>query len=403
MNRKICFFGHFGAANFGNEITLQTILHEFRRRLPTAKFACICTGPEVLAAKQEIETIAIRRTLVQRQRLRNRLARWLRRLFVGLPAEVGEWLDAFKRLKGTNMLVVPGTGLLTDAYGVFGWGPYNLLKWSFIAKLRGCKLVFVSVGAGPLRSQLGRYFVKSALSMADFRSYRDAASMAHLKDIGFRTNGDRIYPDLAFSLNEIPAPNNDETQAGKPIIGLGLIAYAGMLSAERLTNEVYLAYLENLVTFAGWLLAQGYMIRLLIGDVSDRSVLNTFKSQLKASFKAYDERRIIDQPADSVEELLPQIAATEIVVATRFHNVLLALALSKPVVAISFHHKSTSLMNDMGLAEYCHDIIHMDVDRLIEQFQNAERNAGQLKPVIRQRVEASRRALAEQYQLILRN
>ena len=108
------------------------------------------------------------------------------------------------------MLIIPGTGLLTDAYGLSGWGPYNLFKWSLIAKLRGCEVLFVSVGAGPIYSTLGRYFVKSALSMADFRSYRDDASMAYLKRIGFRTNGDRVYPDLVFSLPEITIPRDGE-------------------------------------------------------------------------------------------------------------------------------------------------------------------------------------------------
>ena len=107
------------------------------------------------------------------------------------------------------MLIIPGTGLLTDAYGLTGWGPYNLFKWSLIAKLRGCEVLFVSVGAGPIYSTLGRYFVKSALSMADFRSYRDDASMAYLKGIGFPTNSDRVYPDLVFSLPENTIPHDD--------------------------------------------------------------------------------------------------------------------------------------------------------------------------------------------------
>ena len=57
-------------------------------------------------------------------------------------------------------------------------------------------------------------------------------------------------------------------------------------------------------------------------------------------------------------------------------------------------------MSEMGLAEYCHDINHMNAERLIEQFQNVEKNAEKLKPVIRQKVEQSRKALDEQYSLI---
>ena len=180
------------------------------------------------------------------------------------------------------------------------------------------------------------------------------------------------------------------------------MTYAGKYSVENPSNGIYLEYLNNLVAFAGWLLAHGYDIRLLIGDLSDRSTSTEFKLLLNASFGAYDEDRIIDQPALSVEELLPQIAATDIVVATRFHNVLLALVLDRPVIAISFHHKCASLMSDMGLAEYCHDINHINAGRLIEQFQDLEKNAEKLKPVIRQRVEQSRKALDEQYKLILK-
>ena len=403
MQRKICFFGHFGSANFGNEITLQSILQHLRRRLPEARVACICSGPEALGATQKIETVPISPTYVRPWRLRTRLARLLRRVFIGVPSELYRWLDAFKTLKGTDTLIIPGTGLLTDAFSLFGWGPYNLFKWSLIAKLRGCEVFFVSVGAGPIYSTLGRYFVKSALSMADFRSYRDDASMAYLKGIGFPTNGDRVYPDLAFSLPEITIPHDDEKRAGRPVVGLGVMEYAGMYSVEKLRNGFYQEYLDNLVAFAGWLLAHDCVIRLLIGDVGDRSASKEFKSLLKASFGAYDEDRIIDQPALSEEQLLPQIAATDIVVATRFHNVLLALVLNKPVIAISFHHKCASLMSDMGLAEYCHDINHMNAGRLIEQFQSVEKNAEKLKPLIRQGVEQSRKALDEQYKLIFKS
>jgi polysaccharide pyruvyl transferase WcaK-like protein len=400
LQRKIFFYGHFGSPNFGNEITLQTILHHLRRRLPEVKVSCICTGPEALGATQNIETVPISRAAVKFRRFDSPLGRLLRRVFIRVPCELYPWLEAFKTLKGADTLIIPGTGLLTDAYGLSGWGPYNLFKWSLIAKLRGCEVLFVSVGAGPIYSKLGRYFVKTALSMADFRSYRDDASMAYLKRIGFRTNSDRVYPDLVFSLPEIAIPSDNEKRAGRPVVGLGVMSYAGYYSVEKPSNRTYLEYLDNLVAFARWLLAHGYVIRLLIGEVSDRNVSEEFKSLLRGSFGAYDEERMIDQPALSVEQLLPQIAATDIVVATRFHNVLLALILNKPVVAISFHHKCASLMGDMGLGEYCHDINHMNAGRLIEQFQGVERNAETLKPVIKQRVEQSRKALDEQYKLI---
>jgi polysaccharide pyruvyl transferase WcaK-like protein len=130
--------------------------------------------------------------------------------------------------------------------------------------------------------------------------------------------------------------------------------------------------------------------------------MQEFKALLKSRIGMYDEKRIVDSPLVSVEQLLSQLAATDIVVATRYHNVLLALLMNKPVISISFHHKCASLMREMGLSEYCHDINCLDAGRLIEQFQDVERNAEKLKPLIKQKVEQSRKALDEQYSLIFK-
>jgi polysaccharide pyruvyl transferase WcaK-like protein len=326
----------------------------------------------------------------------------LRKVFIGLPSELWRCLEALKTLKSADALIIPGTGLLTDAYGLMAWGPYNLFKWSLIARMCRCKVLFVSVGAGPVYSALGKYFVKSALSWAHFRSYRDNASLEYLKSIGFPINSDRVYPDLVFSLPEAMLRHDGERKARRSIVGIGLMPYAGKYSVAKPSDSTHRKYLESMVTFARWLLTHDYDIRLLIGEVSDRNASEEFKSLLKASLDQYDEQRIIDQAALSVEQLLPQIAATDMVVATRFHNIVLALLLNKPVISISFHHKCTSLMEEMGLSDYCQDINHMDAGRLIEQFQDLEKNAEKLKPVIRQKVEQSRKALDEQYSLIFK-
>jgi len=287
--KRICFFGHFGSPNFGNEITLQTVLYHVRRHFPEADVVCICTGPEALAATQKIETVPISRTFVKPGKRHSRLARLLRRVFIGAPSEICRWFETFKTLKGADVLIIPGTGLLTDAYGLLGWGPYNLFKWSLVARVCRCKLLFVSVGAGPIYGPLGRYFIKSALSMADFKSYRDDASMNYLKGIGFATNSDPVYPDLAFSLPEAMLPRDAEKRDKRRIVGLGLMPYAGRYSAATAGDSIYRKYLENLFGFARWLLANDYDIRSIIGEVSDRNASEEFKSLLKASLDQYDE------------------------------------------------------------------------------------------------------------------
>lgn len=399
---KICLFGHFGMFNWGNDSTIKAILCNLRLFRPDAEIICITTGPEALAATEKIKTVPVRRNFNKSETSQSRLGKLVRRIFIGGPGELYRWFEAFKTLKGTEMLIIPGTGLLTDAYGLRGWGPYNLFKWSLMGKLRGAKLLFLSVGAGPFYSAPGKWLVKSTLRMANFRSYRDDASMNWLKRIGFQTDGDRIYPDLVFSLPESVLPQSENKGGRRRVAGLGVMVYAGKYSVAEPSDAIYQQYLENLAVFAEWLLARNYDIRLLTGDVTDQPVTEELKSLLRKRLPGFDESRIIDGPVASVEQILSEVVETDIVVATRFHNVLLALLLNKPVIAISFHHKCASLMSQMGLSEYTHDINSMNADRLIEQFLDVEKKNDQLKLLIRERVEQSRKALDEQYNLIFK-
>jgi polysaccharide pyruvyl transferase WcaK-like protein len=370
--------------------------------VPDIQFCCICTNAKAVVATHGINAVPINSRVIKIWDLKSRLDKRVKGAFMGLREEVWQYVRAFRMLNATDMLVIPGTGLVTDAYGLGAWGPYNVFKWSLMAKLRGCQVLFVSVGAGPIRGALGRCLVKSSLSLADYRSYRDDSSMNYLKGIGVRTAHDHVYPDLVFSLPETLISPNAEEKRSRRVVGLGLMDYIGKYCVARDSSANHQEYLENLVTFVKWLLARDCDIRLLLGD-DDTHVVRQFKSMLKMRLGSYDEGRVIDEPITSVQQIVSQLARTDIVVATRFHNVLLSLLLNKPVIAISFHQKCASLMSQMGLSEYCHDINGMNAARLIEQFQNAESDVDRLKFVIKQGVERSRRALDEQYALIFKS
>ena len=173
---------------------------------PDCEFCCICTNPDVVIARDGIDAVPISTRLVRIWDRQTPMDKRVRMAFLGVREEVGQYVRAFKTLRGTDMLIIPGTGLLTDAYGLSTWGPYNVFKWSLVAKLRGCKVLFVSVGVGPLYGTLGRFLAKSALLLADYRSYRDSSSAAYLPTTGFRATDDPVYPDLVFSLPQTLLP-----------------------------------------------------------------------------------------------------------------------------------------------------------------------------------------------------
>jgi polysaccharide pyruvyl transferase WcaK-like protein len=393
--RRISLFGHFGSLNSGNETTLTTMLAHLRLRFPEAEFLCICTNPQVVAARDGIEATPITVSVgagASREGS-SRMRRYLR----SAVREIGQLARAFKAMRGTDVLIVPGTGLVTDAHGIYGWGPLSLFRWALAAKLRRARVAFVSIGAGPFYSRAGRALATASLSLADYRSYRDPASRDTLSQIGLPAKRDPVYPDLVFSLPEAMLPGTDaREQRPRRVVGLGLIADQRRYSTEDPRPDAHTAYLESLAVFVAWLLDHDYDIRLLFGDgEDDPEVLDEFKLLLRQRLGTYDEARIVEQASST--DVFVALAQTDVVVATRFHNVLLSLLLTKPVIAISFHHKCSSLMRQMNLSEYCQGIHEIDADRLIEQFEILEQNVNTVERTIVAGVRDARAALDEQY------
>lgn len=399
---RIAIFGHFSEINLGNDSTLQALIYQIRQRLPEVELSCICSDPLATA-----KLFGIRATCMDgissklSRRPANAAAKVLRKLIIGVPAEINRWRQAQKALEGVDVVIVAGTGLLTDICGLRNWGPYTLFKWSLLAKLRDSKLMFLSVGAGPLYRRSARWLVALALSFADFRSYRDETTKQYLRGIGVRTAADNVYPDLAFSLPSVYARQACAGPSSRRVVGLGLMLYSDKQSASGSSEVIYKRYLDALLQFAEWLLAEGYNIRLLSGDKCDQVTVEEFKERLNGRHPMWKDC-ILYEPLSSVDDLLRQLLLTDIVVATRFHNVLLALALHRPVISISFHQKCFSLMSDMGLSEYCHDIVQLRGDWLISQFRNLESKKDRTVDVIRQETDKRRALLEEQYACIVR-
>jgi len=394
--RRIVVFGPFDGTNLGNEATLQAALYHFHRIQPDAKLICVCTGARATAATYDIRAIPICRTYISFWTPpRNWLGKTARTLCLVLGEPI-RWLEGFLTLWGTDLFIVPGTGLLTDAYGLTSWGPYSLLRWSVIAKLCLCRVAVVSVGAGPFHSLKGKLCVRMLLSLADFRSYRDESTVRCLQRIGIQADRDRVFPDLAFSLPK-EATTGDSRLGPGAVIGLGVMEWANRYSKHGSNEAAQMAYLQAVAKMAGWLLERGYKIRLLIGDFSDGGAKQAFLQMLGQR----NSECIIDEPIHSVEDLLSQIVATDAVLATRFHNVLLALLCERPVISISFHYKCDSLMAAMGMSEYCLNSGDVEAEKLIETFRRLEANADALKPLIKEKIKRFRDALDQQYRLVL--
>ena len=113
--------------------------------------------------------------------------------------------------------------------------------------------------------------------------------------------------------------------------------YSEKYSVANPMRDTYERYLESLAVVVGWLLDHEYDVKLLLGDAdADTFVIDDFRAVLRERLASDVDERVTDHPIGSVDELLSQLSATDLVVATLFHNVLMSLLLNKPVIAITF-------------------------------------------------------------------
>jgi polysaccharide pyruvyl transferase WcaK-like protein len=94
-------------------------------------------------------------------------------------------------------------------------------------------------------------------------------------------------------------------------------------------------------------------------------------------------RAIVVREFTTFTELTEEMMRAEVVVASRFHNLICALRLARPTVSVGYARKNRHVMQALSLDEYCQDIDQLDGDRLVAQIQAARENAQKLTSRIR--------------------
>jgi polysaccharide pyruvyl transferase WcaK-like protein len=80
--------------------------------------------------------------------------------------------------------------------------------------------------------------------------------------------------------------------------------------------------------------------------------------------------------------------------------VMCALKLGKPAISLGYSDKNVSLMEDMGLPEFCQHANDISFEHLIEQFAKLEKNADQIRATVGERNAELAAKLSEQFTLL---
>jgi polysaccharide pyruvyl transferase WcaK-like protein len=367
---RIAIFGLFGYGNLGNDGSLESILAFLRAARPSAELCSICHGPDVVSERFQLSAAPISAAMPE-----NALFRRGDRLLLGAPKRLGDLVSAIRLARQFDVIIVPGTGILDDFGDRWTGMAYHLFRWGLAARIAGTPFAFVSIGAGPILHPMSRWLMKNAARMARYRSYRDNFSKAYMAGIGLDRPGDLVTPDLAFRL---PLPEPSPTpHPERPVIGVGVMGYGGWKHGQADGEAIYRGYVDKISEFSAWLLSCGFGVRLLVGDDGDAQAISDVSERIATLRAGVSGDYVVAEPADSLTDIMRQIGETELVVATRFHNVVCALMMTKPTISIGYAKKNEVLLAAAGLGAFSQHIETLDLEKLKRQFDRlmAEREA----------------------------
>jgi polysaccharide pyruvyl transferase WcaK-like protein len=398
---RIALLQHVGGGNLGDDATLDTVRQQIQRRWPNAYIAALTVNPSDTIKRHKLPSYPLRTapwsfgpggdgggrswrkslsslkrkhpTLLFLPRLAYKLAY---RLPKALGAEIRLLFVSKRLLSSFKFLVVCGGGQLTGKDGPWSF-PYTLFKWVVLAKTAGVKCLFLNVGAGPLAHPLSRFFVLRALECADYVSFRDESSKQLVSQIGFKGNGS-VYPDCAYIRIVSDREREPSRVASSPTVGIAPMPYWGPHgNRAKRDQRCYQRLIDNLAMFAIELEKRSYSVQLFGTDIGfDPLAIAEVQRTIE---RREDALRPQYRPVESLEQLFATMATFDYIVTCRFHGVVFAHLLNKPVLAIAHHPKVATLMHELDLSMYCLEMETLTPTLLVNKFMSLAAETDRIK------------------------
>jgi polysaccharide pyruvyl transferase WcaK-like protein len=371
--RRIGLFGYLGSGNLGNDASLEAVLAWLRSTYPDIELRGITSAPEEMLARYGIRSVPLHWSSSSESGGRaGQAARKLLGLLIDVPR-------SFVLAGSVDAVIVPGMGVLEDGLSS---RPWNMPLWLFLmaaaCRIRRRPFVLLNIGANRARNPLVRRLYVATAGLTTHLSYRDRESAEEMRQAGSRVHA-VVAPDVAFVH---PAPTAADPEPGRVV--LGVMAYYGHADDPVRGADVRRRYAATMAEVVVQLADSGCRVVLVGGDRVDVDVAREVRTAVRATRPELSDDAVVLRECTRFTELTEEMCRAEVVVASRFHNVICALRLARPTISIGYAGKNHHLMQQMGLEDYSQDIEHLDASRLVAQVAAARRHAAALTDQIRQ-------------------
>lgn len=428
---RIGLLEHCGTGNLGDDATVEAALQQLTRRWPHTSIVGLSLNPPDTEQRLGIKSFPIRHTVIDIEKqwsgseqaqprqspLRSRLKRFLRkhrfahslaRLALIWVVHNPKWFckeiaflaKSLPVARSLDLLIICGGGQLLDSWGGPWNFPYTLLKWVVLAKSRGAKCYFVNVGAGPIEHPLSRLMLKIALHQADYVSFRDNESRALIEKLGLK-DGAAVVTDTVYALTNSclgARTRTAPTESGLLSVGISPMPYCDPRRYWRKNQNIYDHYITELANFCLRLLHRNYRLHLFSSDIwYDSQAITDLQIKIQRASPEYAANLLVREAIKNIDDYMRQLSRVDYLVTCKFHGVIFAHLLNVPVLALSYHSKITTLMNELQLSKYCVDIDSAKAVDLINVFDSLRSDNPLIKARMLQGAIARRRAIIAQF------
>jgi polysaccharide pyruvyl transferase CsaB len=250
--------------------------------------------------------------------------------------------QSFKIMKDLDLLIIGGGGLLMDMYKRDAPLYSTLGLLGYYAK---CRVVIYGVGAGPITTKAGKFFIKTLANKADSISVRDVKSKELLKDIGIRKEID-IIGDPAFAIE--PVRKRSKTNELKKVAVTAVPYFSKQYWPQR-DDSKYETYVKGMARNLDELIEKKGATVTFFSTKYPQDVEVTREIYDMMTYKQFV--RLKDENLHP-DEIVKLCAEQDLIIGTRLHSLILSVVASTPVLGVGYHHKVEHFLQALGKEEH---------------------------------------------------
>lgn len=315
MSKKIMIYGWFGENNIGDELLLKAIIKLIKKTDENSKIIVAGSNPKNIKKNHSEVDVSIYDFYLSIKQLIKLLFR--------------NPIKFIYNMISSDILIVPGGGAISD------WNLESTKRMFFMINffsLMKKKIYLFGMGAGPITNEKNYSYFKKVLAKASYITVRDDYSKKELEKIGLSN----VYKskDLVLNMN-FNLENNSKDKKEK----IGLILAPVCVNNEKIFNK----FVKEITKLIDKLQNQ-YEVSLIPFQYSyDKILLDKIVEKTNVNI-LYDSNNIWSS--------LDYIKEQDIIIAMRYHSIILGLLNGKKVVPIIYHPKCNEISNLFEIQQY---------------------------------------------------